>query len=67
MTKAKKDFSRWSVLHQVIKNNEILSALLTVDIAWLNLTERKLAIPPQKIYEVINAMPKSKDFEWLDK
>lgn len=67
ITKARKDFSRWSVRHQVIKNKEILSALLTVDIAWLNLAERKLAVPPEEVYTVIEAMPKDKDFEWMDK
>ena len=65
--KAKKDYSRLSIRHHIMKNKEILSAILTLDIAWINILERKLALPPQQVSVVMDAMPKSKDFEWLDK
>jgi hypothetical protein len=29
--------------------------------------ERKLALPPEQVSAVMDAMPKAKDFEWLDK
>ena len=67
LIKAKSDFSRWSIQHQIKKNGDILSAVLTVDGAWINISERKLATPPQEVYKVFSAMPKSDNFEWLDK
>src|SRR5215203_3609165 len=65
VTKAKKDFSRWSVRQHIIKNKEILAAILTLDLAWMNTTERKLAIPTQQVINVIEAIPKGESFEWL--
>jgi acyl-CoA thioester hydrolase len=62
--KAKKDFSRWSIQHQITKNGETLSALLTVDGAWINVVERKLATPPEQVHEVFSKMPRAEGFEW---
>jgi acyl-CoA thioester hydrolase len=67
LIKAKRDFSRWSVQHQIIKSEQIISALLTVDLAWLNTVERKLAYPGKDIQEVIDQIPKHDQFEWVDK
>lgn len=66
LIKAKRDFSRWSIRHTVVKNNDTVSALLTVDGAWLDLARRKLATPPQEVHVVFSQMPQSADFEWLD-
>ena len=67
VTKAKKDFSRWSVRHHIMKNKEVLAATLTLDLAWINTVERKLAIPPQQVIAAIDSMPKHESFEWLEK
>ncbi len=67
LTKAKRDFSRWSIQHFVIKNKEMLCAVLTVDGAWLNVVARKLAVPPKEAFEVFSTMPKSETFAWIDK
>jgi acyl-CoA thioester hydrolase len=63
--KSKQDFSRWTIQHHIIKNNETLAAILTVDGAWLNVIERKLASPPEQVHEVFNKMPKAENFEWI--
>lgn len=65
VTKARKDYSRWSIQHQVTKNGDTLCALLSVDGAWINLAQRKLATPPEKVFEVFEKMPKLPEFEWL--
>jgi acyl-CoA thioester hydrolase len=62
LIKAKKDFSRWSIRHELIKNKETLSAVIIVDGAWINTKERKLATPPLEIADVFNKMPRSTDF-----
>jgi acyl-CoA thioester hydrolase len=66
LTKARRDYSRWSIQHDIIKNNDTVSAILTVDGAWLNTKERKLAIPPKKVSEVFLHMPMDPNFQWLD-
>ncbi len=63
--KSRKDYSRWSIRHQLVKNGEILAAVLTVDGAWINTELRKLATPPSALAEVFAKMPKSADFAWL--
>ena len=62
--KARKDYSRWSIQHQLIKNDGVLSAVLTVDGAWMNTQARKLSSPPQKVHEVFERMPRAEGFEW---
>ena len=64
LLKSRKDFSRWTIRHNLIKNENILAAVITVDGAWINTTERKLATPPLQVIEVFDKMPKSPDFEW---
>ncbi len=62
LIKARKDFSRWSIRHQLLKNGEVLAAVINVDGAWINTIERKLGTPPDRIVEVFNQMPHSTDF-----
>jgi acyl-CoA thioester hydrolase len=61
---AKKDFSRWSIRHQITKDGGTNCAILVVDGAWLDVVKRKLASPPEKVYEVFSQMPKAESFEW---
>ena len=65
ITSARKDFSRWSLRHRIIKNENVLAASLTLDMAWLNLSERKLAVPGEEIYTIIDGIPKDAEFKWL--
>ena len=65
LIKSRKDFSRWSIEHEIIKNGDVLAAKLTVDGAWLNVVERKLATPPEKVHEVFERMPRNEEFEWI--
>lgn len=64
LIKAKSDYSRWSIRHQIYKNGDTLSAILTVDGAWLDVERRKLATPPPRVGEVFAQMPLAEDFEW---
>ncbi len=65
LLKARPDFSRWSIQHQIMKGDKILCALLTVDGAWMSMVERKLATPPQEVHAVFNQMPRVDNFEWI--
>ena len=64
LLKSRKDFSRWSIKHEIMKGDGQLAAQLTVDGAWINIVQRKLATPPEKVVEVFDKMPKSTDFIW---
>src|SRR5215216_717023 len=40
--KSRKDFSRWSIQHQISKSDGTICAVLTVDGAWIDVVKRKL-------------------------
>jgi acyl-CoA thioester hydrolase len=66
LARSKKDYSRWTIRHSLTKNEGILCAQLTVDGAWMDITRRKLASPPEKVFEVFGAMPITDEFGWGD-
>ncbi len=61
----KSDGSRFSIRHE-LTNEQKLFAIITVDGAWMDTKLRKLANPilPQ-VSEVMNALQKAEDFEWI--
>ena len=63
--RARKDYSRWSIHHEILKTDGTLCAVLTVDGAWMDVSKRKLASPPSKVHEVFEQMPRDEKFEWL--
>lgn len=65
MKKAKPDGYKWSIEHSFFKDNDQLAATVTVDGAWMDLRQRKVAVPPAKIADVFNNFPKSSDFELI--
>lgn len=62
----RRDGSRWTFRHLVLKGNEKQSAVITVDGAWLDLEKRKLGIPPDSMLKTVTAFPRTDDFTWLD-
>lgn len=64
--KAKRDYSRWTIQHTVRKNGDTISAIITVDGAWLDTAKRKLATPPVEVNETFAHMPTSENFQWID-
>lgn len=66
VSKSRRDMSRWSMVHKVWKNSDVLSAIITVDGAWIDTQMRKLASPPVMIQSVFKVMPKTENFEWTD-
>jgi acyl-CoA thioester hydrolase len=65
ITKSRKDYSRWSIQHQITKDEEKLCAVLTVDGAWMNLAQRKLMSPPEQVHHIFEQFPKGEAFEWM--
>jgi acyl-CoA thioester hydrolase len=65
LTKARKDGSRWSVLHEIIKPDGALAAVMNADLAWIDVTDRKLTVPALAA-ALIEKMPRSEGFHWTD-
>jgi len=66
LLKSRRDYSRWSIQHTVRRNGDTVAAILTVDGAWINTAERKLAIPPADVEKAFRAMPVHENFKWAD-
>ena len=66
LVKARKDFSRFTIRHEIKKDPSTVSAILTVDIAWINGVTRKLAVLPEEDIKLLGSGPMAEDFQWLD-
>ncbi len=66
MTKARRDFARWSLQHHIIKNETELCTIINLDGSFIDLDKRKVLIPPAEVQTVFDAIPKSNNFEWIE-
>ena len=64
LVKSRKDYSRWTFRHTMMKNPETVGAILTVDGAWIDIAKRKLANPYDVVKGAFEAMPRASDFKW---
>ncbi|MDH5607947.1 MAG: thioesterase family protein [Cyclobacteriaceae bacterium] len=65
LVKARRNATKWTFRQKIYKMDGSLSAQVEVDGAWLDLQSRKVIVPPQKIIDMVNSIPKTEDFEWL--
>ncbi len=65
VTKATQDFSRWSIRHHIYKEDRTIAAIINMDGAWIDMTKRRLAMPPEFIQKVFEDFPRSEDFVWI--
>jgi acyl-CoA thioester hydrolase len=66
VTKARRDFSRFSFRHSIRREDGTVCAEINVDGAWIDTQVRKLGVPPQQVAQAFEQGPKSDDFVWLD-
>ena len=67
LDKATPDFSRWTMIHELWKNGNILAAVITVDGAWIDTKLRKLAKLPEQLSTAFKAMPRTFECMIIDK
>lgn len=67
MVKSTLDMSRWTMVHEIWKNGNTLSAIITIDGAWIDTTSRKLAVPPESFRKVFEDIPRAENFSWTEK
>lgn len=59
------DGSQWKVRQEVTREDGRQAAILTIDGAWIHLDTRRLVPPPPDLLEVIQRLPRTRDFEEL--
>jgi len=57
------DFRKFSMQHEIFRNDNELAALLIVDGAWMDTVRRKIAAPPQIVIDTLNTIPKTEDYK----
>ncbi len=53
------DYTRWSFVNEIWKNEDTLAAVITVDGAWLDTIKRKMTVPPDSFKIVIDNLPRA--------
>lgn len=56
---------RWKIIHHVFNEAGKLSAVIKVYGAWIDLSKRKLTIPPKEAQQLFKNVEKSDDFELI--
>lgn len=67
LVKSRPDGSRWSIRHELFKEDGVKAAVVNVDGAWIDTQKRKLSTLPEELAEQFNHIPKSYDYEELVK
>ena len=63
LTGLSKNNERWKIVHQVFNEAGKLSATVKIYGAWIDLTKRKLAVPPKEAQHLFDNAERSEDFE----
>lgn len=66
LVKATPDFARWSFRHHIVKQGGTIAAIINADGAWIDMTKRKLAAPPEFIQKIVESFPRSDDFQFIN-
>jgi acyl-CoA thioester hydrolase len=61
------DGSRWRIVHTVYKQDGRESAVITVDGAWLDLRQRKLATPPAELAEALGQLERHSTYAEIER
>lgn len=59
------DVSHWRVHQDVLRPDGREAAVLTIQGGWMNLETRKLAAPPAELAAILQALPRTRDYEDL--
>ncbi|MCO6461334.1 MAG: thioesterase family protein [Saprospiraceae bacterium] len=62
LSKCRADGSRWSILHEIIKESGEIAAIIHTDGAWIDQIKRKLTALPDELVSKLLRMSKTEDF-----
>jgi len=57
-----KDCRKFSMQHEIFKNDNTLAAALIIDAAWMHTRLRKIITPPEIIIKSLDVLDKTEDF-----
>jgi len=64
VSRLRKDYTRFSIQHEFVKEDGTVCAVITVDGGWINTKTNQLTVPPRIAKSVVRAIPKTDDFCW---
>lgn len=56
---------KWSMTHEILRDENTLCAIVTIEGAWMNTQLRKIIAPPEIFMIALDKMPKTDDFQIL--
>lgn len=62
----RKDLKIWKFRQQVWKQDGNLACTIIATGAFMSLTERKVVVPPKEIMDMLESVPKTDDFQWME-
>lgn len=62
LIKSRADGSRWTMRHEIFRNDGVKAATIIVEGAWIDLEKRKLAALPAALMEHFMNSPKAHDY-----
>ncbi len=62
LSRCRKDGSRWSIRHEILKENGELAAIINADGAWIDQVRRKLAPLPEDFAAHMLSLDKTEDY-----
>lgn len=67
LLKSTKDYSRYTIVQRILKENGKLAAKVMIDGSWIDMEKRRIVAPfPEVVEAVINQLPYHEDFEWVE-
>lgn len=65
LLKSTQNFRKWTILHEIWKNEETLAATIIVDGSWIDTKIRKVKAPDSLLVEMLHKIPQHRDFEMI--
>lgn len=65
LAKINSDLSRWTMVHEIWKKEDVLAAIITIDGAWMDTQLRKLKAPPKSFKAAFDLIPRTGDFQMM--
>ncbi len=66
LLKATKDYTRWTIRHEIEKQDGTRAAIINIDGAWIDMNKRKFAAPDAFVMGIFDSLPKSSDFQFTE-
>jgi len=63
LSAASKNGERFKMVHHLYREDAIFAAEIQVYIAWIDLSKRKLIVPPREAIEMLQSIEKTEEFE----